>query len=111
MHEILDAVLLEDLEPMAATKSGADRADVTTVLLEDEEVVLRVIRHEVDAAGLILGKRVGIDHRSDRRIGLGPVKVEGITVGSVSEDDGRLSGEKRRDEEQGKETHEGMAAD
>ena len=99
------------LQAMAAAEPGTDRTDITTVLLEDQEIVLRVVGHEVDAARLILGERVRVDDRCDRRIGLGPTQIEGVTSRPVTENGGLVLGEERRDEKQGEETHEGMAAE
>jgi hypothetical protein len=87
---------------VAAAETHADRTDVTSVFLEDEEVVLGVVGDEVDASVLVLGEGVGVDHRCDRRIGLGPLEIERIAGWSMTEDDGGLRSDKRGDEEQSK---------
>ena len=78
VYQVLDTTLLEDLQAVAAAESGADRTDIAAVLLEDEEVVLGVIRHQIDASRLVLGERMRVDDRRDRRIDLGPLQVERI---------------------------------
>ena len=106
VYEVLHAVLFKDLQTMAATEPGADRTDIAAILLEDEEVVLRVIRHQVDATRLILGQRVRVDDGRDHRIDLGPLEVEGIAGRTMTKDDRGISSEERRDQEQGEQAHE-----
>ena len=58
VHQILHAIFLEDLQAMPTAEASADRPDIPTILLEDDEIVLRVVGDEIDAAGLIFGERM-----------------------------------------------------
>ena len=108
MHEILHAVFFKNLQAMTAAEAGADRTDIAAVLLEDNEVILWVIRHQVDAACLVFGQCVRVDDRRDGRIGLGPFQIKRVTGRAMAEDDWRIGGEDRRNEKQGEQAHVGF---
>ena len=78
VQQVFHSVLFENLQSMSTSEPLADRPHVATVLLEHDEVILRMIGDEVDAPVAPLSQRMRIDHRSDRGIGLGPFHVHAI---------------------------------
>ena len=71
---------------MTAAEPLADRPHVAAIFLEHDEIILRMIGDEVDASVATLSQRMRIDHRSDRRVGLGPFHVHAIASGAVTND-------------------------